>query len=71
MIRASLAFARLFSVLFAFALGGCASNILYNEPRDKQAQAAKKAASEVSLLPAMDALDKKYSALSQLEIKPA
>ncbi len=55
-------------LLAVFLCPGCATSVLYNEARDKQGQEAKKATAEVHLAETITQLDKKFKALSELEI---
>ena len=58
-------------LIIVFAATGCAQPFLYNEARDRQGQAATKAASEVKLTETVTTIQKRFDSLLDLELDAA
>ena len=52
-------------------LAGCAHSLVYDEARDKQAQEAKRAATELKMADTVRALEKGYAEVAKLEVESA
>src|SRR5258708_32803626 len=63
--------ALLFTTLVIATLGGCAHIVVYDEARDKQAQEAKRAASELKTAATVRTLEKGYTDATALEVESA
>ncbi|MEQ1844082.1 MAG: hypothetical protein ABL983_00725 [Nitrospira sp.] len=57
-----------FGLVMVLAISGCAENYLYNAARDKQGQAATKAASEAKLIDTVATVEKRFDGLLSLEL---